>query len=739
MKLRSYLSVLVLACVVPLIIVTIGITLSLVHHQRIAAESRLTDSVAALAAAVDKEISASIKSLETLALVRALDTDDLAAFYEEAKRARELHGWSTIGLIDATGNHRLNLARPLGSALPDLRDREYFKQVVATGKPYVSDLLRGRATPTTDIGVAVPVSRHQRLKYVLFAGVDPARFVSVLAPHELPPFAVVSIVSRDGVFIARNRDHANALGQPLPATYLAETRNVTSGRARKLSREGVQLETAYRRLASTGWIVDLGIPADIFVGPVRRIGWVGGSIGGLIVIIAVALIMVVARRMARDIDTVGSAASRLGDGMVARGQRLGIAELEALRTSLAQLLHQVQRITETALRQRSAEGIMRALLASVRNALGSDTATILLLTPDGAHLTPVSSDGLREAVVEDVNVPLGRGVAGRIATSEQGMIWPDLSEVDVVSPFLRDRIKSLIGVPMRIGERLVGAIHVGAAMPHHFTDRDLRLLGLVADRVAIVIELARLHEAEHSARAIAEEVNKAKDQFVAALSHELRTPLTSIMGWVPMLRKQDADPALVARAIDSIERNAALQARLVDDLLDISRIVAGKLRLERRPHDVGMIALAAIETARPAAEKRNIVLDVAIDTPVTVHGDAARLQQVIGNLLSNALKFTPEKGQVTVRVTEDAADAIISVSDTGKGIRADFLPFVFDAFRQADDPYTRKPGSGLGLGLAIVRHLVQAHGGTVTAQSAGDGLGATFMVRLPVNAGRDEI
>jgi signal transduction histidine kinase len=574
---------------------------------------------------------------------------------------------------------------------------------------------------------------------------------------------VVSIVSRDGVFIARNRDHANALGQPLPATYLAETRNVTSGRARKLSREGVQLETAYRRLASTGWIVDLGIPADIFVGPVRRIGWVGGSIGGLIVIIAVALIMVVARRMARDIDTVGSAASRLGDGMVARGQRLGIAELEALRTSLArademlrdrlrreeaarnsaeqftQLLHQVQRITETALRQRSAEGIMRALLASVRNALGSDTATILLLTPDGAHLTPVSSDGLREAVVEDVNVPLGRGVAGRIATSEQGMIWPDLSEVDVVSPFLRDRIKSLIGVPMRIGERLVGAIHVGAAMPHHFTDRDLRLLGLVADRVAIVIELARLHEAEHSARAIAEEVNKAKDQFVAALSHELRTPLTSIMGWVPMLRKQDADPALVARAIDSIERNAALQARLVDDLLDISRIVAGKLRLERRPHDVGMIALAAIETARPAAEKRNIVLDVAIDTPVTVHGDAARLQQVIGNLLSNALKFTPEKGQVTVRVTEDAADAIISVSDTGKGIRADFLPFVFDAFRQADDPYTRKPGSGLGLGLAIVRHLVQAHGGTVTAQSAGDGLGATFMVRLPVNAGRDEI
>jgi signal transduction histidine kinase len=211
------------------------------------------------------------------------------------------------------------------------------------------------------------------------------------------------------------------------------------------------------------------------------------------------------------------------------------------------------------------------------------------------------------------------------------------------------------------------------------------------------------------------------------------------MGWLPMLRKEGVDPAVVARAIDSIERNAALQARLVDDLLDISRIVAGKVRLECRPEDVGSIARAAIETARPAAEKRNIVLAVAIDTPVTVHGDAARLQQVIGNLLNNALKFTPEKGRVDVRVTGEGGEAIISVSDTGKGIRPDFLPFVFDAFRQGEDPYTRKPGSGLGLGLAIVQHLVQAHGGRVTAQSAGDGLGAMFTVRLPMHGSSDGV
>jgi signal transduction histidine kinase len=758
MKLRSYLAVLVLAGVVPLIILTVVVTLSLVHLQRVAADRGLADTVAALTAAVDKEINASIKSLETLAASRALDTDDLSTFYDNAKRVRTLHGWSTIGLIDSTGNHRLNVARPLGAPLPDLRDREYFKQVVATGKPYVSDLLHGRATGTTDIGVAIPVFRNDTLKYVLFAGVDPGRFVAFLSPQERAPFAVVSIVSRDGVFIARNRDHAHAVGQPLPAEYLAQIGNATRGRIQRLSLEGVQLEMAYQRLASTGWVVNLGIPAEIFGGPARRIAWLGGLLGGVIVVVAVGLAFIVARRMAHDIDALTSAASRIGDGIDAPVTGLRVAELEALRRfvvrademlrdrlrrevsarnaseHLARLLQEVQRITETALREGSAEGIIRALLASVRNALGCDTATILFVTPDGAHLTPVASDGLREEVVEDLRIPLGRGVAGRIAASERGMIFGDLTDVDVISPFLRDRIKSLIGVPLRIGDRLVGVMHVGASAPHPFTESDLRLLNLVADRVALVLELARLHEAEQAARSIAEQLNEAKDHFLATLSHELRTPLTSILGWVRMLRLQRDDPTVRAKAIDSIERNAVLQARLVDDLLDVSRIVAGKLQLDCRPIDVAGIALAAADAMRPAAETKKILLDVAVDAAATVYGDPARLQQVIGNLLTNAIKFTPEKGEIRVRVASEGDDALISVADTGQGIRAAFLPLVFEAFRQADAGLARKPASGLGLGLAIVRHLVELHGGTVTAESAGEGLGATFTVRLPLHA-----
>jgi len=755
MKLRSYLTVLLLAGTVPLIVLTVAVTLSLVQQQRVAADRGLTDTVAALAAAVDKEIGASIKSLDTLATSRALDTDDLPSFYGEAKRVRELHGWSTIGLIDSSGDHRLNVARPLGASLPDLRDREYFKQVLATGRPYVSDLLRGRATQTLDIGVAVPVVRNEKLKYVLFAGIDPARFVAALAPQELPRFAVVSLVSRDGVFIARNRDHANSVGQPLPPEYLAQLRDAKHGRGQKLSREGIQLETAYQRLPLAEWIVDLGIPAEIYSGPVRRIAWLGGLVGAGIVIVAIGVAFVVARRMVRDIDALTLVASRLGEGVGVAPRHFRIAELDALREfmvrademlrtrlereasarnaaeQLAQLLQAVQRVTETALQEESAQRIMRALLASIRSSLGSDTATILLITADGAHLTPVSSDGLREELVEELKIPLGRGVAGRIATSEHGMIFQDLADVDVVSPFLRDRIKSLIGVPMRIGQRLVGVIQVGASTPHQFTESDLRLLNLVADRVALVIELARLNEVEHTARSAAEQLNEAKDHFLAMLSHELRTPLTSIVGWIPMLRDQGDDPDVRRRAVESIQRNAALQVRLVDDLLDISRIVAGKLRLDRRPVALTGIVTAAIETVRPAAQAKKIVIDVTTDGPITIDADAARLQQIIGNLLTNAVKFTPDKGRVTVRVAQEDDHAVIAVGDTGQGIRADFLPFVFDAFRQGEEGYARRPGSGMGLGLAIVRYLVELHGGTVAAESAGEGLGATFTVRLP--------
>jgi signal transduction histidine kinase/ActR/RegA family two-component response regulator len=247
-------------------------------------------------------------------------------------------------------------------------------------------------------------------------------------------------------------------------------------------------------------------------------------------------------------------------------------------------------------------------------------------------------------------------------------------------------------------------------------------------------ERDRLLVREREARAEAEDASRMKDEFLATLSHELRTPLTSILGWSNLLRTVRLDDATRSQALDSIERNALTQKRLIDDLLDVSRIITGKLRLDVWEVDLAKVIREAVEVVRPAADANDIGIVADLDESASpVSGDAGRLQQVVWNLLFNAVKFTPPGGRVEVRLGRDGARALVSVSDTGCGLAPDFLPHVFDRFRQADGGTTRRHG-GLGLGLAIVRHLVEAHGGAVSAESAGEGEGATFSFTLPLMA-----
>ena len=243
-----------------------------------------------------------------------------------------------------------------------------------------------------------------------------------------------------------------------------------------------------------------------------------------------------------------------------------------------------------------------------------------------------------------------------------------------------------------------------------------------------------LLEREQRARLEAQAANRAKDEFLATLSHELRTPLNAILGWTQLLAGGQLDAAAARRAIAIIERNTRLQAQLIDDLLDISRIITNQLRLELRPVAVDAILQAAIDTAVPAAAAKKIaIVRETADSGASVSCDQARMQQVIWNLLSNAIKFTPENG--TVRLTEgrDDGNVVLTVSDTGIGIEPEFLPHVFDRFRQQDPATTRRHG-GLGLGLSIVRHIVDMHGGSIDVASEGAGRGAAFTVRIPVAA-----
>ncbi|HZH91012.1 MAG TPA: PAS domain-containing protein [Pyrinomonadaceae bacterium] len=292
---------------------------------------------------------------------------------------------------------------------------------------------------------------------------------------------------------------------------------------------------------------------------------------------------------------------------------------------------------------------------------------------------------------------------------------------------LRDlSLKSSMIVPLIAHNRVLGAITLMAAESgRRFDSADLAFAEDLAGRAALAVDNARLYRE-------AQEVNRLKDEFLATLSHELRTPLTAVLGWTRLISTGQLDEATHKRALETIERNAQSQVQLIDDILDVSRIIRGKLRLNVRPTDLAPVIEAAVDSVRPAAEAKGIRLQVVLDPQAgPVSGDPDRLQQVVWNLLSNAIKFTPKEGRVQVLLARINSHLEIMVSDTGPGIKAEFLPYVFDRFRQADPSTTRKHG-GLGLGLAIVRHLVELHGGTVAVESKG--AGATFRIMLPLLA-----
>lgn len=287
-------------------------------------------------------------------------------------------------------------------------------------------------------------------------------------------------------------------------------------------------------------------------------------------------------------------------------------------------------------------------------------------------------------------------------------------------------VRSYLAVPVigRLRE-VIGGLFFGHASPGVFEEKHERLAIGMSVWAAVALENARLY-------ANAQEASRLKDEFLATLSHELRTPLNAIVGYTRMMRTGLVTGDKATRALETVDRNANALTQIVEDVLDVSRIIAGKIRLNVRPVDLPLVVEEALDSMRPAADARGVGLEAVLDPRAgPVSGDAERLQQVVWNLVSNAVKFTPRGGRVQVHVRRIDSHIEIEVSDTGVGIPVSFLPHVFERFRQADGGISRERG-GLGLGLAIVRHLAELHGGTVTVASGGEGQGATFRVRLPV-------
>lgn len=410
--------------------------------------------------------------------------------------------------------------------------------------------------------------------------------------------------------------------------------------------------------------------------------------------------------------------------------------------------------------ERDPAKVLEHVCSSTREILGAEEAAVGLLNNSNNTLDYFFSCTSNGTPTRR-SVPLALQPAiDRLIAESRPLRLKDIDETPMASqsdPYL---IFSFLGAPIPFPSSDRGWFYILNKLDaEEFNEADEQLAATLATQAAAAYENARLYtEAERhaaelrtevavrkqaeeerghllvrekAARMEAERANRAKDEFLAMLSHELRTPLTAILGWSHLLRENPLEGAQLTHALDTIERNAHSQSQLIDDLLDVSRIISGKFQIERSPVNLAATIEAAIDSAQPAIAAKKIDLHAEKGIAVVVQGDANRLQQIFWNLLSNAVKFTPSGGRVGVVVTRNGSHVRVAITDTGIGIKPDFLPFIFERFRQADGSTTRSHG-GLGLGLAIVRHLVELHGGKVEVHSDGKDLGATFTVSFPL-------
>jgi signal transduction histidine kinase/ActR/RegA family two-component response regulator len=579
MRLRSHLVGLVLAVLLPMIAFSAIAIVMLGHSQRAAAERSALELSRALMNAVDESLRNTITTLAALATVQSLEEDDLRAFHREARRVVMTQtDWMEVILLAPDGRQLLATGQPWGAPLPFAAEPASVETVVASRRPVVSSIARGRLTGAYAIPVRVPIIHGDRVVYVLTAIMKPEAIVNVLARQRMPDDWVGTVFDRQKNIVARTRNLEQFLGRPVspdlsalldtPAKHWKVTRTL----------EGSAVYSAWARSSETEWGVGLGIPEAVVEAPLRRSLIALGAGGVGCIVLALALAGLMGRRITEPIAALAAAAKTFGQ----RG-------------------------------------------------------------------TLVTQDATRVQEVEDVR--------------------------------------------------------------RAFED-------------AAVLVQRRAAEAD--------EANRAKDEFLAVLSHELRTPLNAVYGWARMLQSGAVSQDRVARALDVIVRQSNVQVQLIDDLLDVSRMITGKMRLDVRSVDLKGVVEQALDAARPAADAKEIRIQPVLDPRAgPVSGDPDRLQQVVWNLVLNAVKFTPKGGRVQVRLQRIDSYVEIIVSDTGQGIAPAVLPFIFDRFRQADSS-SRRAHTGLGLGLALVKHLVELHGGSVGAQSDGEGLGATFVVKLPV-------
>ncbi len=413
-----------------------------------------------------------------------------------------------------------------------------------------------------------------------------------------------------------------------------------------------------------------------------------------------------------------------------------LRDSEARYRALAARTSRLHSLTAALSEALTLDGVAKAVVRQGKLVVGAQAGSVTLLVSNGSQFEILADDSLSDDR-RSGRFSVSPGLCLTKAVESRQPVF-----VGSFAEWQRDYwrsaaqaadggYESTVALPLLAEGVPLGVLSFHFTAPVNFDDEYRTLLTSVAQHCAQALDRARLYETEHGARADAEAENRLKDDFLSTVSHELRTPLNAILGWAAMLRTGSLDSGRTVRAIQAIHDNAARQARLIDELLDVSRIAAGRASLDLQKLDLGDVLRGAVESILPSAEAQGVTVHLNAPAALQLDGDVRRLEQVFLNLLSNAVKFTPAGGRIDVRVAASDRHVEVQVADTGIGIEPEFLPHVFDRFRQADSNTTRVHG-GLGLGLSIARHLVDAHGGSIAVHSAGRGLGTTFTVTLPL-------
>ncbi len=766
------------AAILPLALMS-GVALNaLISQQRRQAEQSTLDLARALATAIDTELRLTVSSLQSLALtdpIASAQAADLQQAHQFARRVLASRPeWLAVVLSAPDGRQLFNTGREFGTELSPTAEPESLAEVVRTRAPVVGTLRRG-PLDRFGIPVRVPVLQDDEVRYVLTAVVRPEAILRVVRQQRIPEDWIVSVFDSSNLRVARSRDHAEHLGEPPAESLLALMRGAPGNEAigETSTIEGVRVNTALARLHSTHWTVAIGIPASV-----QKTAMLESLVaygGGILLSLGIGGMAAwrISRSIVEPIGHLRDSALALGRGDPVEDADADVSEVEAVSDALVaaaaqrrqseaerERLLDAERDARAAaehaqarLRQLVSAGALLSRSLEEQTALASigavivpdiaDVCRIDLLDKNGVlqrkltrHVDPAREAAMREFVSTHVSASDSPGsFTWAIATGKSFLTNLGPADVERFSdPVFRDFVvdfglRSFCVVPLVARGRTIGAMcALQAGSGRRFSEEDAAGIVELAQHAALALDNVRLFGESRDALREAEVANRAKDEFLAMLGHELRNPLAPIVTSLEVMARRDE---FVDHEREVIERQVEHLSRMVDDLLDVSRIASGKIELRRERVDLRDVVARALELTQPLLQHRPAVHVRVPQAPVWVGGDPVRLTQVVCNLLNNAAKFSSPEQPIVVKLEVTAEQATLAVIDRGAGIAPALLPHVFERFVQGEQPLQRASG-GLGLGLAIAKNLVELHGGTIAAESAGEGQGARFTVTLPL-------